>query len=258
MRRDMANKGAWIPYKRAMFSPAYMGDPEMGESAEAMAEKFNISREAQDAYALQSYAKALHAPSKAKQEILPILGDKSAFDELPRSISLQLLRRCPPRFRKGGVITAGNSCADADGAAMVMVVHEEVAKQLKIKKALEVIDTVSVGVDPNFLATAPIAIVERLKAKGLHTKALDIVELNEAFAVKALAFLQKSGINPHILNKRGGAIAIGHPYGASGAKLMVSAFYEMLIDHTLKQGLALLAAGGGIGTGVWFKSKHLV
>ena len=249
--RKQPHTEEWVAYSRATFSPAHIGDPDMITSAEAVAKKFAISREAQDRYALQSYQKVYTARANIEQEILPILGASSGYDELPKVVTPQLLKRCPALL--SGTITAGNSCDDADGAALVVVVSQQVAKQLQIKHALEVIETVSVGVDPNLLATAVIAVVDQLMAKGLSIKTLDLVELNEAFAVKALALLKKSTIDPKRVNQRGGAIAQGHPYAASGAKLMVSAFYQMLQNDNAKQGLALIAAGGGIGTGVWFR-----
>ena len=254
MRKKNPKQEEWSFYKRARFSPDDIGDPDMGESAEAVAKKFGISRDAQDAYALKSYQKTLASCQKCQQEILPISDSQSLIDELPRKMTLPILKRCSPVFVKNGTITAGNSCDDADGAAMVLVVSEELAKSLQITKALRVLATASVGVDPNLSAWSPVFVVEKLRQKGMSTNQLDLVELNEAFAVKALLFLQETGITPQVLNPRGGAIALGHAYGASGASLMVRAFHEVFeVNSQTQQGLAVLAAGGGIGTGIWFE-----
>ncbi len=254
MRKHAPELEEWTEYKQAQFSPDHLGNPGMGQAAEAIAQTFNISREVQDAYALQSYQKTLASRVKHQQEIVPILGTQSLVDELPRTMTLPLLRRCPPAFVKDGTVTAGNSCADADGASLVLVMSEALATSLQLDKALQILGTASVGTDPNLLALAPVLVMEQLQNKGMQIDKLDLVELNEAFAVKALVFLQKTGITPELLNPRGGAIALGHAYGASGASLIVRAFYEVFEPQaSIKQGVAVLAAGGGIGTGIWFK-----
>ncbi|MEK4296602.1 thiolase family protein [Paenibacillus sp. FSL R5-0914] len=239
-------------YTRAHFTPSSYGDPDMGVAAENVARKYGISREEQDHYALKSHQKAVHAQQSGRfqQEIVPLLGEGEWVntDECPRAnTSLDKLRKLPSIFEEKGTVTAGNACPINDGAALLLMMSREKCRQLKLKPILRVVDAQAAGVDPNYLGMGPVPAVQKvLQRQQLTITDLDIVEFNEAFASQVLASLNELQIPQEKVNLGGGALAIGHPYGASGAILMTRLCAEM--QHTpYKRGLATLGIGGGLG-----------
>ncbi|AIQ34287.1 thiolase family protein [Paenibacillus sp. FSL R5-0345] len=239
-------------YTRAHFTPSAYGDPDMGIAAENVARKYGISREEQDQYALKSHQKAVHAQQSGQfqQEIVPLLveGEWVHTDECPRvNTSLDKLRKLPPIFEEKGTVTAGNACPINDGAALLLMMSREKCRQLKLKPILRVVDAQAAGVDPNYLGMGPVPAVHKvLHRQQLTITDLDIVEFNEAFASQVLASLNELQIPQEKVNLGGGALAIGHPYGASGAILMTRLFAEMQ-RTPYKRGLATLGIGGGMG-----------
>jgi acetyl-CoA C-acetyltransferase len=235
-------------FMRARFSPAEIGDPDMGLAAENVAEAYNISRQAQDEFAYQSQLKAVHSTENGlfADEIIPIKGHTA--DQCPRkNLTLDRLGTLPPIFKENGTVTAGNACPINDGASIVLVMSLAKCKELGLKPVLRFVDAVSSGVDPNYLGIGPVPAVTRLlRRQNLAVNDLDIVEFNEAFASQVIASLQELHIPYEMVNRNGGALAIGHPYGASGAILMTRLYTEMKRDN-LKRGLATLGIGGGLG-----------
>jgi acetyl-CoA C-acetyltransferase len=239
-------------YTRAQFTPSSYGDPDMGIAAENVARKYGISREEQDQYALKSHQKAVHAQQSGRfqQEIVPLLveGEWVHTDECPRAnTSLDKLQKLPSIFEEKGSVTAGNACPINDGAALVLIMSREKCRELKLKPILRIVDAQAAGVDPNYLGMGPVPAVHKMLHRQRLTIAdLDIVEFNEAFASQVLASLNELQIPQEKVNLGGGALAIGHPYGASGAILMTRLCAEM--QHTpYQRGIATLGIGGGIG-----------
>ncbi|CAO3437515.1 thiolase family protein [Azospirillum doebereinerae] len=245
-------------YDRARFAPDDIGDPSMGEAAENVAAAFGIPRERQDRYALDSHRKAVAAQASGRftREIVPLaLPDGTVVDrdECPRAdTSLDKLARLRPVFRDGGTVTAGNACPVNDGAAVVAVVSERKFRALGLTRGLAVVDSQAAGVDPKRLGTGPIPAVRKLLARhpGLGVADIDLVEFNEAFASQVLASLDALGIDEARVCPGGGALALGHPYGASGAILVTRLFSEILFandGNAPRRGLATLGIGGGLG-----------
>lgn len=231
------------------------GVVSMGDTAENVAEQFKVSREDQDAFALQSqqrYAKAF-AEGKFKDEIVPveiqtrkatIIFDK---DEHPRETSLEKLAALKPSFKKGGSVTAGNSCGRNDAAAAVVLMQAEKAKELGLKPLARIITDAVVGVPPQIMGIGPIPAVRKaLKRANLTLDDIDLIELNEAFASQSLAVIRELGLDQKKVNVNGGAIALGHPVGATGARLMTTLLYEMR-RRKARYGMVTLCIGGGQG-----------
>jgi acetyl-CoA C-acetyltransferase len=245
-------------YTKARFSPDTVGDPDMGIAAENVAGKYQISREEQDHYAFLSHQKAVYSMTRGnfQGEITPI---NKVFiqDECPKShLSMKILSRARPAFKKGGTVTSGNSCQVNDGAAVALVMSREKAKSLRLRPVLEMIDSVTVGVDPNFAGIGPVLAVKKLlESNKLNGDDIDIVEFNEAFASQVIASLKELHISLEKVNVGGGAIALGHPYGASGAILVTRLFTEMK-KRDVRFGLATMGIGGGMGSVVLFR-KHM-
>lgn len=239
-------------YSRAPFTPSVYGDPDMGIAAENVARKYGISREEQDLYSLTSHQKAVRSQltGRFQQEIVPLLVDGAWVntDECPRAnTSLDKLRSLPPIFEEQGTVTAGNACPVNDGAAVLLIMSREKCEELKLKPILRVVDAQAAGVEPNYLGMGPVPAVQKvLKRQQLTVADLDIVEFNEAFASQVLASLNELQIPWDKVNLGGGALAIGHPYGASGAILMTRLCAEMQ-HQPYHRGLATLGIGGGIG-----------
>lgn len=235
-------------FYRARFSPDFLGDPDMGEAAENVAGKYGISRKEQDEYALLSHQKAVRAVKKGYflEEIVPVEG--IITDECPRDdTSLEKLSRLKPVFREGGTVTAGNSCPINDGASVVLVMSKEKCLELGLKPVLRFVDATSAGVDPNYLGVGPVPAVKKLlERQNLTADDIDIVEFNEAFAAQVIASLKLLQIPYEKVCISGGALALGHPYGASGAILITRLFTEMR-RKKLKRGLATLGIAGGLG-----------
>lgn len=242
-------------YTRARFTPDAYGDPDMGIAAENVARKYGVSRQEQDRYALDSHRKAVHSQQTGRfqQEILPLQTDRGKVlaDECPRAdTSLAKLQKLPPVFQEQGTVTAGNACPLNDGAALVLVMSARKCRKLNLKPILRFVDAQAVGVDPQYLGIGPVPAVQRLLERQQWTvDDLDVVEFNEAFAAQVLASLKLLDIPEEKVNPGGGALALGHPYGASGAVLMTRLCTEML-HNPYRRGLATLGIGGGIGLGV--------
>ena len=228
----------------------------MGVTAENVAEKFQITREAQDKFALRSQEKALDAQSKNrfKDEIVnfKIKSKKSEIDfnkdEHPREgITLEALSRLKPVFKKDGTVTAGNSSGINDGAAIVTLMDSSEAEKRGIEKLVSVKSWASCGVDPALMGTGPIPSSKKaLDLAGWSIEDVDLFEINEAFAAQSLAVLKTLSIPEEKVNVNGGAIALGHPIGASGTRILVTLIHEM-IKRDVKKGLATLCIGGGMG-----------
>ncbi|QQK80104.1 thiolase family protein [Salicibibacter cibi] len=238
-----------VLFERARFSPDEIGDPEMGEAAENVARTYQVSREIQDEFAYKSQQKAVQAQKEGKfeEEIVP-LGQINE-DECPReNTSMRKLKRMPAVFQKNGTVTAGNACPINDGAALAVVTNQKQANYLGLDTRFSIVDSCTVGVDPNLLGIGPVPAVRALlERNNLHISDIEIMEFNEAFASQVVASIQEMGISWDRINLGGGAIALGHPYGASGAVLIVRLLKEMERANA-KFGIATLGIGGGMGT----------
>ena len=231
-------------------------DYHMGITAENVAEKFQITRSEQDKFALDSQEKALKAQKENKfsEEIVNLkINSKKAQidfnkDEHPREgINLETLSRLKPVFKKDGTVTAGNSSGINDGAAAVTVMSKDTAEKKGIKKLVSIKSWASCGVDPSLMGTGPIPSSKKaLDLAGWDIKDVDLFEVNEAFAAQSLAVLKTLSIPEEKVNVNGGAIALGHPIGASGTRILVTLIHEM-IKRDAKKGLATLCIGGGMG-----------
>lgn len=239
----------------------------MGLTAEAVAEQFKVSREDQDAFAYQSHQKALKAQKEGKfdSQIVPIevshtyvneAGKKTtdsytvSKDEGPRAdTSLEVLAKLRPVFAEGGSVTAGNSSQMSDGAAFVMVMSEAMVKELKLEPIARLVNYAAAGVEPRIMGIGPVkAIPKALSQAGLQLADIGLIELNEAFASQSLAVIRELGLNQEIVNVNGGAIALGHPLGCTGAKLSVQLFDEMRRRNMKGQyGMVTMCVGTGQG-----------
>ena len=237
----------------------------MGYTAEAVAKEFNVSRAAQDEFAFNSHKKALKAiaEGKFKDQIVPVpveytfvdenqkLQSKKfdfAMDEGPRAdTSLEGLAKLRPVFAQGGSVTAGNSSQMSDGAAFVIVMSEEMVKELGLEPEARLVSYAAAGLEPRIMGMGPVyAVPKALKQAGLQLNDIDLIELNEAFASQSVAVINELGINPEITNVNGGAIALGHPLGCTGAKLAVQLFDEMK-KRGNKYGMVTMCVGTGQG-----------
>ncbi|WP_170242633.1 acetyl-CoA C-acyltransferase [Streptococcus suis] len=232
----------------------------MGITAENVAAKYNITREDQDSFAVRSQEKAVAAikAGKFKDEIVPVLisqrkGDPLVFDtdEYPReNASMEGMAKLRPAFKNDGTVTAGNASGINDGAAAIIMMSSEKAAQLGLPVLATIKSYASAGLDPTIMGCGPIyASRKALDKAGLSVSDLDLVEANEAFASQACAVNRELGLNPDIVNVNGGAIALGHPIGASGARIFVTLLHEMQ-KRDAKCGLATLCIGGGMGIAV--------
>ncbi|MBN1842292.1 MAG: acetyl-CoA C-acetyltransferase [Deltaproteobacteria bacterium] len=232
----------------------HVNDFHMGMSAELCAEKYEVTREDQDEFALNSYNKALKAQSEGvfDQEIFPVeipqrKGDPISFakDEVVRPTSMEALAKLAPAFKKNGTVTAGNASKISDGAAAVVLMTREKAEAMNLKPLARVGAQCSVAIDPKYVLIAPIyGIPKLLKKAGLATGDIDIFDINEAFSASSVAITKTLGLDPAKVNMRGGAVALGHPIGASGARVLVTLLYLMK-DNDAKRGVASLCLGGG-------------
>ena len=227
----------------------------MGVTAENVATKFQVTRDDQDKFALQSQEKAIKAlkENKFKEEIVNFKikskKDETDFnkDEHPREIDLEGLRRLKPVFKKDGTVTAGNASGINDGAAAVTLMSNEESEKRKLQKLVSIKSWASCGVDPALMGTGPIpASKKALDLAGWSIKDVDLFEINEAFAAQSIAVLRTLSIPEEKINVNGGAIALGHPIGASGTRILVTLIHEM-IKRDVKRGLATLCIGGGMG-----------
>ncbi|MET4654677.1 acetyl-CoA C-acetyltransferase [Exiguobacterium sp. PvP048] len=232
-------------------------DYHMGITAENLAEQYTISREAQDQFAAASQQKASQAieADRFQAEITPVeipqrKGDPVVFaeDEFPRAgTTAESLARLRPAFKKDGTVTAGNASGINDGAAAVVVMSARKAKELGLTPLVEIVANGTSGVDPSIMGIGPVkAVGQALQKAGLSLDAIDVIEANEAFAAQSLAVDAELQFDPVKLNRNGGAIALGHPIGASGTRIMVTLIHEMLRTGE-SHGLATLCIGGGQG-----------
>ncbi|ANK71615.1 MULTISPECIES: thiolase family protein [Ensifer] len=261
LRPPLERGGELAPVKRARMAPDEIGDPDMGVAAENVATACKISRERQDAFALQSHRRAVEAAVAGRfaREIVPVetATDLMSRDECPRAnASLETLQRLKPVFVEGGTVTAGNACPINDGAAVVLVTNLAEAQRLGVSFALEFVDAATAGVDPNLLGLGPVPAMQKLKARqsALDPAKVDFIEFNEAFASQVLGSLDQLDIAAERVNLDGGAIALGHPYGASGAILTVRLFSQMLASPKGTEGLAMMGVGGGMGIVTLFRA----
>ncbi|WP_374506573.1 acetyl-CoA C-acyltransferase [Flavobacterium sp.] len=238
----------------------------MGLTAEAVAKQYNISREDQDEFAFNSHQKALKAQAEGKfdKQIVPINVEQTFInengkketktytvtkDEGPRAdTNLAALSNLKPVFSADGSVTAGNSSQMSDGAAFVLIMSEEMVKELGVTPIARLVNYASAGVEPRIMGIGPVkAIPKALKQAGLTLNDIDLIELNEAFASQSLAVVRELGLNPEIVNVNGGAIALGHPLGCTGAKLSVQLFDEMKRRGS-KYGIVSMCVGTGQGS----------
>jgi acetyl-CoA C-acetyltransferase len=235
-------------YTRAPFAPAAHGDPDMGPAADALAAEFAVSRGCQDDYAARSHARAV-ATQRAggyATELVPVGGVEQ--DERPRSgLTAKRLARLRPAFGTGGTVTAGNSCGVNDGAAVVALTDAATHRRMGVP-GLRILSTATIGVDPNRpgLGIVP-ATQEALGRARLTLDDVDVIEFNEAFAGQVLACCSALGLSPERVCPEGGALALGHPWGASGAVLVVRLFTQLVRHPRSRYGLAAIAVGGGQG-----------
>jgi acetyl-CoA acyltransferase len=237
----------------------------MGLTAEAVAKEFNVSREDQDQFSLNSHLKAINAIKNGyfKPGILPInveevyldaKGKKQTrtftveTDEGPRpDTSIEALGKLKPVFAAGGSVTAGNSSQTSDGAAFVVVMGEKMVNELGLKPLARLVACTSAGVHPRIMGIGPVAAIPKvLQQAGKSLQDIDLIELNEAFASQSLAVIRELGLNPDIVNINGGAIALGHPLGCTGAKLTIQMMHEMQ-RLKKKYGIVSACVGGGQG-----------
>ncbi|MBL0192283.1 MAG: acetyl-CoA C-acyltransferase [Saprospiraceae bacterium] len=249
-------------YQVASTVPNYVAG--MGHTAEAVAKKYNISREAQDEFSVNSHKKAANAIKNGyfKDQIVPIqVRNVFIEDDVKKELittietdegvrldtTLEGLAKLKPAFTLGGSVTAGNSSQTSDGASFVLVVSEDIVKRHNLKPIARLLSCNVAGVDPLYMGMGPCAAIPKaLKYAGLNLDQIQMIELNEAFAAQSLAVIQEGGLNPDIINPNGGAIALGHPLGCSGAKLTTQLLYEMR-RQDLKYGMVTACVGGGQG-----------
>ncbi|MBC3759375.1 acetyl-CoA C-acyltransferase [Hyunsoonleella sp. SJ7] len=239
----------------------------MGNTAEAVANEFKVSREDQDEFAYNSHMKALkaQAENRFQDQIVPIDVEQTYVDENGKKVTksytvtkdegprkgtnLEALAKLRPVFAQGGSVTAGNSSQMSDGAAFVMLMNEDMVKELKLEPIARLVNYAAAGVEPRIMGIGPVkAIPKALGLAGLKQKDLELIELNEAFASQSLAVIRELNLNPDIVNVNGGAIALGHPLGCTGAKLSVQLFDEMRKrDMKGKYGAVTMCVGTGQG-----------
>ena len=241
-------EGAPVRYTRAPFSPAEIGDPEMGAAADALARNHGITRDRQDAYAVRSHARAATARAAGRFDDELVALPQLDHDERVRDrLRAATLARLPAAFSPGGTVTAGNACGINDGAAAVTLVSEARRRADGIP-GLACLDWATVGCDPNLPGLGPVPAVRSLLTRhGLCLDDVGVVEINEAFAAQVLACCDELGLDEHRVCADGGALALGHPWGASGAVLAVRLFTQMVREGGPELGIAAIAVGGGQG-----------
>ncbi len=267
----IGNKFAPNPYLTQNYPEVYLG---MGLTAENVARKYNISREDQDAFGFRSHQRAIAAQDAGRfdDEIVPLevervwvdddghrRSEKILFDkdEGPRrDTSLDKMAKLRPVFAKDGTVTAGNSSQMSDGAAAVLLMERKRAEELGLKPLVRFVSYAVAGVPPEIMGIGPIeAVPKALKKAGLKLDDIDLIELNEAFAAQSLAVIRELGLNEEITNVNGGAIALGHPLGCTGAKLTVQMIYE-LRRRGGRYGLVTMCIGGGMGAAGVFENLN--
>lgn len=233
-------------------------DYHMGVTAENVADQYGVSRAQQDEFGLTSQLRAEKAiqEGRFKDEIVPVpvpqrKGDPKIFDtdEHPRfGSTIESMAKLRPAFKKDGTVTAGNASGINDGAAAVLVTSAKKAEELGLKPMAKIVSYASAGVDPKIMGVGPIPATKKaLEKAGLSIGDIDLIEANEAFAAQCLAVMKDTGFDPEKTNVNGGAVAIGHPIGASGARILTTLLHEMKKRDDVKRGLATLCVGGGMG-----------
>ena len=243
----------------------------MGNTAENVADRYNISREEQDRFALQSHLRALDAidSGRFEEEIIPLHVDQVyhngdtvvadamtfAVDEGPRRGStIEALARLRPVFRMGGTVTAGNASQMSDGAAASVVMSGQMVRELGVDPMARIVGFAVAGVEPEVMGIGPVPAIEKvLQRTGLSISDIGLVELNEAFAAQGLAVVQETGLSEDIVNVNGGAIALGHPLGCTGAKLTATLLHEMK-RRNVRYGICTMCIGGGMGAAAVFEN----
>jgi len=248
-----AESMSMIPMAGYKLAPSYKANMEninyhvgMGHTAEAVAEKYNITREAADEFSLNSHKKAAAAidSGKFKDEIVPVTVENEG---VRRSTTMEGLAKLRTVFKQGGTVTAGNASQTSDGAAFVLVVSQKIVDKFNLKPIAKLLSCSVGGVDPLYMGVGPVeAIPKALEKAGLKLDDIEQIELNEAFGAQALAVIQEAGLNPEIVNVNGGAIALGHPLGCTGAKLTIQLLNEMK-RRDQKYGMVTACVGGGQG-----------
>jgi acetyl-CoA C-acetyltransferase len=244
---SMIHDGLWDPYENY----------HMGCTGEIVAEKHGVTRRQQDEYAVESHRRAIAAikAGRFRDEIVPVpipqkKGDTVMFDtdETPRAdTSVETLAKLKPAFKEGGTVTAGNAPGVNDGAAALVVTSAEKARALGRKPMARIVAQAVSGLEPSMVMMTPVPAVRKLfKKTGWDASSVDLVELNEAFAVQAVAVMRELGLDPAKVNVNGGAVALGHPIGASGARILTTLLYA-LRDRGKRRGIATLCLGGGNG-----------
>ena len=244
---SMIKDGLWDPYK----------DTHMGNCAELCVSKYSFTREEQDAFALESYRRAQNASKSClfADEIAPVSvpqkkGDvlKVETDEEPFAAPLEKMSTLKPAFQKNGSVTAANSSKINDGAAALVVTSEEKAREKGWKPIARIVASAGVAQAPEWFTTAPVGAMQKLLEKtGLAISDIDLFEINEAFAAVAMAAIRELGLDPAKVNVRGGAVALGHPIGASGARILTTLIHALRRDGK-KRGVAAICIGGGEAT----------
>lgn len=236
----------------------------MGETAENVAERWKISREEQDEFAYQTqvkYQKA-HEAGKFRDELLPVRIPQRKKDDLifdkdehPRLSEPEILAKLKPAFKKDGTVTAGNASGINDGSAVLLIVNESTLKKYNLKPMARVLSAAAAGVEPAIMGVGPVPATQKaLKRAGLSVSDIGLIELNEAFASQSIACIRDLDLNPEIVNVNGGSIAIGHPLGASGARISTTLLHEMKKRSNVKYGLATMCVGVGQGAAVIYEN----
>jgi acetyl-CoA acyltransferase len=255
------NKTSANPWLADNFPSAYEG---MGITSEIVSERYGISREDQDVFGLESNRRALAAirEGRFKDEIIPITtrldGKEIVFDtdDGPRESTLELMAKLRPAFKVNGVSTAGNSSQTSDGAALELLMTKAKADELGLKPMAELVAFQVAGVHPDEMGIGPSVAIPKVLAKaGMNLKDIDLIELNEAFASQALYCIRTLGLDQSITNVNGGAIALGHPLGCTGAKLTATLLHEMK-RRGVEHGIVSMCIGGGMGAAAIFRRVH--
>ena len=250
-------------YERAQFAPEWLGDPDVGTAAENVANRYGISRERQDEFALRSHRLALAAQAAGgfDHELLLDAAELPplAADQGPRRLTPGLLARFPAAFVPDGTVTAGNSCPYSDGACAVVVTSRAKARELGVEEGLVFVDSAVSGTEPAYLGVGAAASTTELQRRtGLGLDGVGLIEFNEAFAAQVLAVLDLLGIGPERINAQGGALALGHPYGASGAVLVTRLFAQARKSRIEGQSaVAMVSIAGGMGISTLFRWERL-
>ncbi|MFJ5956213.1 thiolase family protein [Paenarthrobacter sp. NPDC092416] len=257
-RANRNDDGGLSFYSRATFVPPGFGDPDMGVAAENVAREFGVSRQRQDEYALRSHQRALASAAAGTfvDEIVPVevLGNVVASDDGPKaSLKPALMARFPAAFVPGGTVTAANSCFDADAASAVVITSLKRAREMGAADGLLVLGCDTAGVDPELLGIGAATAARRLlEVHGVESREVDLIEFNEAFASQTIACLDQLGIDPERANLDGGALALGHGYGASGTVLVTRLLAQARARHidyaAGTVALAMISIAGGMGT----------